>query len=118
VALANYRERSRLDELVEFLNEYEMSLFAALDTGDYNDPALTMTGSSRICGTVGTNAVGSKSVKLAWSVEIRGDLLIGKDADPDEVIDSARDKEDVIVGVIANNSDVHEFPSVNFPEPE
>ncbi|RNC84528.1 MAG: hypothetical protein ED557_05995 [Balneola sp.] len=53
---------------------------------------ITLTGSARIKGHAGTNAVGNGDVNLAWSTSIDSTLLIGPGGDPSTTVIQASGK--------------------------
>ena len=78
---------------------------------------ISLKGSSKITGDVGTNAVEAGSVDFAWSAGIDGDLLIGPEGDWTKVVNSARpDPKENVRGEIAPLPSVREYPLPKFPE--
>ncbi|ACV63982.1 hypothetical protein Dtox_3247 [Desulfofarcimen acetoxidans DSM 771] len=67
---------------------FDMALFAALGQGSMDEPAIKLTGSSKIYGLTGTNAIGESSVQFDYEDTgiIDGKLYIGSGGVVDNVI--------------------------------
>jgi len=98
------------------LPSFDMAFYATAH-GSQGNPAIKMTGSTSIWGSVGTNTTGKNSIQMDWSNEIvNGKLYIGPGADPNTVVQTPRGNPLIqIQGGIENITEVREYPMPEFP---
>lgn len=96
---------------------FNQAIFAATGSGNSQDPAIKLTGSSKIVGGAGTNSTGFASIQFSWSTGIDdGDLYIGVGVDYNDVIDSAQSPDKHVPdGQIKNQISERNFPTPVFP---
>lgn len=85
----------------------------------FSNGDITLTGSSRINGTTGTNSTANNSVTFAWSTVVDGDFYVGPGADYNDVIDSqgwGRVPEDNITGTITDLPSSRTYPLPTYPD--
>ncbi len=95
---------------------FDMAFFATA-SGTQSNPAIKMSGSTTIKGSVGTNTTGDRSIQLAWSNYMRdGVLYIGPDADPNSVVQGPQKLTTHIPSGVQSLAEVREYPMPVFPE--
>ena len=79
--------------------------------------SLSLKGSSQIIGNAGTNAGKPGSVNFGWSTGIKGNLLIGPEGDPKEVVKGDRpDPGENVSGEITSFPSIRKYAQPKFPE--
>jgi len=79
--------------------------------------SISLKGSSQIIGNVGTNAVKAGSVNFGWSTGIKGDLRIGPEGNPKEVVKGDRpDPGKNVSGEITSFPSGKKYALPKFPE--
>ena len=79
--------------------------------------SLFLKGSSQIIGNAGTNAGKPGSVNFGWSTGIKGNLLIGPEGDPKEVVKGDRpDPGENVSGEITSFPSIRKYAQPKFPE--
>lgn len=77
---------------------------------------LSLSGSAKITGDVGTNSVNADSVDFAWSAGIDGNLFIGPGGEISQVVHSAQpDPGNNVTGKITNLEYASNYPLPIFP---
>lgn len=103
---------------IEYLIKKGMTLFSATSTGTSSNPSISLSGSTCIKGTVGTNAEGPGSIEFTGNAKIiDGDLLIGAGGNANDVIASGNLKLTDIIpnGTVEKLESNKEFTVPVFP---
>lgn len=123
IRLETIYARSIFIEPEEPLMQFDATIFATTEGGNFSNPAIKITGSSRIIGSVGTNSVGTQAVVLdSWPSPrniIDGPLSIGSGGFIEDVIYVSGwevKPEDVVTGSIGDLPEKRIYPIVNFPD--
>ncbi|HHY10083.1 MAG TPA: hypothetical protein GX528_05905, partial [Firmicutes bacterium] len=94
--------------------KFDKVIVAAGEGCSSDKPAIVLSGGATIIGDVATNAAKNDTIKMRGGSSIEGNLFVGRNADPDDVVQMQGDAK--VTGILANINEEAYYPEDFWPD--